>query len=108
MSVFVNCAFRAIVNKLFYESFDITFMRNRKNCQNIYILFHKFFLKMIHQQMPLAIRASVNIFHTCFTLCSSIKFQLFDCIEHESESSFLLKWDAEEDWERQHGELSLN
>ena len=32
-------ALRALVNNLFYESFDTIFMKNEKNCQNINYFF---------------------------------------------------------------------
>ena len=56
-------AFRVIINNLFYESFDTTFMKNEKNCQNINYFFYffvKFFFKWIINQYPV-IR---------YTLCS--------------------------------------
>ena len=48
-------ALRALVNNLFYESFDTTFMKNEKNCQNInsfFYFFVKFFFKWIINQYP--------------------------------------------------------
>ena len=48
-------ALRALVNNLFYESFDTTFMKNEKNCQNINYFFYffvKFFFKWIINQYP--------------------------------------------------------
>ena len=46
---------RTSVNNSFYESFDITFMGNEKNCQNINCFFffsHNFFFNWIVDQYP--------------------------------------------------------
>ena len=37
--VLLTNALRALVNELFYESFDITYMRNLKNCQTSQLIF---------------------------------------------------------------------
>lgn len=46
---YVNWCLKVIVNKLFKEIFYTTFMRNRKNNQNInYVFFCKNFHKIVH------------------------------------------------------------
>ena len=45
----LTSAFRALVKNLIKESFDITFIGNKKNCQNINYFFSfpiKFFFKL--------------------------------------------------------------
>ena len=51
----LTSALRTLVNNSFQESFDITFMENEKNCQNIncfFFFFHKFFFNWIINQCP--------------------------------------------------------
>ena len=48
--VILTSVLKAITNKSFKKIFDINFMRNRKNCQNIYIFSFliKTFFKIVH------------------------------------------------------------
>ena len=42
--VMLTNALKVMINNSFYESFDITFMRNEKNCKNINCFFFSFFI----------------------------------------------------------------
>ena len=58
-------ALRVIVNNLYYESFDIIFIRNKKNINKInYFSFsHKMFLKIVPKPIPLGNFFNISLYY---------------------------------------------
>ena len=62
--VMLTNALKVMINNSFYESFDITFMRNEKNCKNINCLFFSFsIIFFLNRLLTIVLRAFISISH---------------------------------------------
>ena len=74
---------RTLVNNLFYESFDITFMGNKKKCQNINFFFFSHKKIFLTGFLISALRALISISHKLFVkVCYIINLMLIVCSVH--------------------------
>ena len=64
--VMLTSVFRVLVNNPLYESFDTTFMENKKNCQNINIFFLFSIKFSLNKLLINVLRTLVNISHYVF------------------------------------------